>query len=98
MNGDVFTINIVGDHNNSYLKHFWLGYDPEKHVFDSVAHEITEEGAVAMTDAKSSILCRRVQSSMPGDHEVVIAEVIGSVVHNEKVKPQMHVRKTGLNY
>lgn len=98
MNGEIFTINVIGDHDKSYLKHFWSGYDPEKKVFEQVDHEITDNGAVIIKQAKSSIICRRVSSSRPGDHEVVIAEVLDNVVHDESSKPQVHIRKSGLDY
>lgn len=98
MKGEIFTVNVIGDHDKSYLKHFWSGYDPENNVFDQVDHEITDEGAVVIKQAKSSIICRRVSSSKPGDHEVVIAEVLESVVHDEDSKPLVHIRKSGLDY
>ncbi len=97
MNGDAFAINVVGD-DTSFLKHFWSGYDPEKCVFDNIEYDIVEGNAVVMKQAKSSIVCKKVSSSKPGDHVVVIAEVIASIVHDDKSKPQVHIRKTGLDY
>lgn len=97
MNGETFTVNVIGDHDTTYLKHFWSGYDPEKNVFEQIDHEV-RDGAVIIKQAKSSIICRKVSSSKPGDHEVVIAEVIESVVHDDNAKPQVHIRKSGLDY
>ncbi len=98
MNDEVFAINVVGDHNTSFLKYFWQGFDPEKKVFEKIDHKITNEGAVVMTGAKSSIICRKVSYAQPGDHVVVIAEVLGSIVHDDHAKPQVHIRKHGLDY
>lgn len=98
MNGDIFTINVIGDHDTTYLKHFWSGYDPEKNVFEQIEHEVSDKGAVVIKQAKSSLVCKKVSASKPGDHEVVIAEVIESVVHEENAKPQVHIRKNGLDY
>ncbi len=97
-NGELFTINVIGDHDTTYLKHFWSGYDPEKKVFDQIEHSETPDGAVVITQAKSSIICRIKESSKPGDHEIVIAEVIDSIVHDDESKPQVHIRKSGLDY
>lgn len=98
MAGNVFTINVVGKHDGSYLKHFWSGFDPEKKIFDSLPYCKSDEGGILLTQAKSSIVCRKVSSSKPGDHEVVIAEVLTSYVHDEEAKPSVHIRKSGLEY
>ena len=92
-----FSINVVGEEDTTFLKHFWSGYDPEKDVFAEVPHEI-KDGAVVMTGAKSTIICKLRESHNPGDHEIVIAEVLDSVVSSEDSKPKVHIRKSGLDY
>lgn len=96
--GALFTINVVGKHDGTYLKHFWQGFDSNKNVFNAIEHEVRGDGAVLITQAKSSIVCRLKSSSQPGDHEVIIAEVVDSIVHDEDAKPQVHIRKSGLDY
>jgi flavin reductase (DIM6/NTAB) family NADH-FMN oxidoreductase RutF len=96
MSGEAFAINIVGDHDMQYMKHFWSGY--EESPFGEVEHEVTEEGALVIKAAKSAIICKRVSSSKPGDHDVVIAEVVGSYHFNQEAKPKIHLRKSGLDY
>ena len=96
--GTNFTINVVGDHDKTYLKHFWSGYDPEKNVFSEVPHQVTESGAVVIEGAKSTIEAKFVSKTQPGDHEVVIAEVVASYVANEEAKPMVHIRKSGMDY
>ncbi|MEC7275465.1 MAG: flavin reductase family protein [Bdellovibrionota bacterium] len=96
--GKPFAINIVGDHETQYLRHFWSGYDPENSPFNSIAHENGENGGLFITDAKSSIECKYLESQVPGDHEVFFAEVLSSKVHSEEAKPKVHIRKTGLDY
>ena len=34
--GKTFAINVVGDHDKNYLKHFWKGYDPNNNPFHEV--------------------------------------------------------------
>lgn len=96
--GKPFAINIVGDHETQYLRHFWSGYDPADSPFNKIEHTITDEGAVLIKDAKSSIICKFKEKTTPGDHELIIAEVIGSEVHSEEAKPKVHIRKSGLDY
>jgi len=96
--GTNFTINVVGDHDKNYMKHFWKGYDPESNPFSEIPHEISEHGGVCISGAKSVIECKLVDKIIPGDHELVIAEVLNSRVQDEESKPLTHVRKSGLDY
>lgn len=96
--GNTFAINIVGDHEKSYLKHFWKGYDPNQNPFKELRHEIGQKGGVILSDAKSAIECKLLSSQKPGDHEVLFVEVLSSYVMNEESKPMVHIRKSGADY
>lgn len=96
--GAIFAINIVGEHDKTYLKHFWKGYDPAKNPFAELPHEIGSNGGILLTQAKSSIECRLVQSVHPGDHEVVFAEVLASYHQHPDARPMVHIRKSGADY
>ena len=98
VSGKPFTINIVGDHEAQYLKHFWKGYAPGEGPFGEIEHEVSENDGIIMKDAKSTIECKFVSKSKPGDHEIVIAEVVASYVQNDEAKPKVHIRKSGLDY
>ncbi|MAE58614.1 MAG: hypothetical protein CME69_07015 [Halobacteriovorax sp.] len=99
MSGETFTINIVGKHDMNYLKHFWSGYSPEENPFNGTLDiSETENGGVILNGAKSTIECRMVSNTEPGDHEIVFAEVINSYVQNEEAEVKTHVRKSGLDY
>lgn len=94
----VFSINIVGEHDKSFLKHFWKGYDPDFNPFNELKFEIGENGGVLLPQAKSIIECQAVEFVKPGDHEVVFAKVLASYVLNDESRPMTHVRKSGNNY
>lgn len=96
--GKPFAINIVGDHDKSYLKHFWKGYDPQNNPFKELPHKLGEFGGVVLDQAKSAIECRLLSVAQPGDHEVVFAEVLSSHVMSEEAKPMVHIRKSGADY
>lgn len=96
--GKAFSINIVGEHDKSYLKYFWKGHDPNSNPFDEIPHTISDEGTILMNQAKSTLVCELVASSQPGDHEVIIARVLESYIADEKAKPVVHLRKSGLDY
>lgn len=96
--GKVFTINIVGEHDTQYMRHFWKGYEPGKGPFDQIPHRLTENGGVVIEASKSAIDVKCVSISKPGDHEVVFAEVVESFVNSQDAKPKVHIRKSGLEY
>jgi flavin reductase (DIM6/NTAB) family NADH-FMN oxidoreductase RutF len=96
--GKVFCVNVVGEHDKTYLRHFWKGYDPNSNPFNELNHTIAPHGGVVLLQAKSAMECQLVDSLKPGDHEVVIAKVISSAVMEEGNRPMVHVRKTGTDY
>ena len=96
VSGSPFTINIVGDHDTQYMRHFWSGYDESP--FSQIDHDVSDSGAVTIKAAKSVVECEFVSKSKPGDHEIVIARVVSSRVLNEEAKPKVHIRKSGLDY
>jgi flavin reductase (DIM6/NTAB) family NADH-FMN oxidoreductase RutF len=96
--GRTFSINVVGKHEKGFLKHFWSGYDPAKKPFDEIPHQVEDSGAVTLEGALAVIDCRMVESTTPGDHEVVFAEVLGSRILAEDAEPMVHLRKSGLDY
>jgi flavin reductase (DIM6/NTAB) family NADH-FMN oxidoreductase RutF len=96
--GKVFSVNVVGDHDKTYLRHFWKGYDPNTNPFGELNHTIAPHGGVILLQAKSSMECQLVESFKPGDHEIVIAKVLSSAHMAEEAKPMVHIRKTGMDY
>ena len=96
--GETFSINVVGDKKKDFMKHFWSGYDPKKNPFDQLAHQQSAQGGVVLQDAKSVMVCRCKQTLTPGDHTLVIAEVIESVMQDTEAKSLVHLRKSGLSY
>lgn len=93
-----FAINIVGDHEKTYLKHFWKGYDPNQNPFQELPHHTGEHDGLILDQAKSAIECVMIGSTKPGDHEVIFAEVKASHVMNADSKPMIHIRKSGNDY
>ncbi|HPF34845.1 MAG TPA: flavin reductase family protein [Candidatus Krumholzibacteria bacterium] len=96
--GAPFSINIVGDHETAYLKHFWSGYDPAKNPFAEIDHTLEDDGTVTLDGAQSVIQAKLHSVAQPGDHEVVFAQVLGSRVLAPDAKPKTHLRKSGLDY
>jgi flavin reductase (DIM6/NTAB) family NADH-FMN oxidoreductase RutF len=96
--GGLFTVNIVGEHDSSFLKHFWRGYDPDNSPFSELSHHDGSGGGLVLDAALAAMECRRVESFSPGDHDLVIADVLSSTILSEEAKPLVHIRKHGLSY
>ncbi|MCM2351027.1 MAG: flavin reductase family protein [Bacteriovoracaceae bacterium] len=96
--GKAFAINIIGDHDKSYLKHFWRGYDPNQNPFSELPHQIGQNGGVILSQAKSAIECELLEVVRPGDHDIVFAKVLSSYIMNEEARPLVHIRKSGADY
>lgn len=96
--GKVFSVNVVGDHDKTFLKHFWKGYDPNSNPFHEIGHAMGPNGGVVLLQAKSSMECQLVHAFTPGDHDIVIAKVISSAHMAEEAKPMVHIRKSGMDY
>ena len=93
-----FAINIIGDHDKSYLKHFWKGYNPAENPFTELPTHLGEFQGLILDQAKAAIECVMLDSAKPGDHEVIYAEVKASHIMNTESKPLVHVRKSGADY
>ena len=98
LKGGRFSINILGDTHKNILKHFWSGYDPEKNPFEQIEHKTGEEGELFLQDSRSTLVCQKTSSSQPGDHHVVIAEVLKSIINEKDSTSIAHTRPSGLNY
>ncbi|MBT4793233.1 MAG: flavin reductase family protein [Halobacteriovoraceae bacterium] len=96
ISGNPFTINIVAEESSQYMRHFWSGY--EKNPFSEIKHTISKNGGLIITEALSTIECKFISKSSPGDHEIIVAEVFASYVNNESFTPKVHTRKSGLKY
>lgn len=96
--GRPFAVNVVGDHDKTYLKHFWKGYDPANNPFSELPHLIGKNGGVILNQAKSAIECQMIDHTKPGDHDIVYAKVLSSYMMNEESKPMVHIRKSGADY
>lgn len=93
-----FAINVVGDHDKTFLKHFWKGYNPAENPFAELPTHIGEFKGLILDQAKAAIECVMVDSAQPGDHEVIYAEVKASHIMNNESKPMVHIRKSGADY
>lgn len=92
-----FCVNVVGQNNGGIMKPFWTvkeGADP----FAGLDLITTSRGNLVLKMAVAAMECEARGSSMPGDHEIVFAEVVESHLLQPEDKPLTHTRKSGLGY
>ena len=92
-----FCVNIVGHQNNGLMKPFW-GAKTEADPFIGLATEISAHGNLILTAAMASLDCELRAFSQPGDHCIVIGEVVETRLLQIADKPMTHVRKSGAGY
>jgi flavin reductase (DIM6/NTAB) family NADH-FMN oxidoreductase RutF len=92
-----FCVNVIGHKNGGVMKPFWTpepGGDPLA-ALDQFA---TSRGNVVLKNALAALECQVQSSFFPGDHEILIAEVVEAHLLHDDDKPLFHVRKSGLTY
>jgi flavin reductase (DIM6/NTAB) family NADH-FMN oxidoreductase RutF len=98
VSGKPFSINIVGDDQAKFLKHFWKGYPPGQGPFHEIPHKVSNNGTIIILEAKSAIECKMQSRTSPGDHDLVVAEVVGGANINPRFKSKTYIRNSGLDY
>jgi flavin reductase (DIM6/NTAB) family NADH-FMN oxidoreductase RutF len=85
--GHPFTVNIVGEKEKKFLKHFWGGYDCNKNPFQNgdVSWKSSPYSGVLITDAKAALECQKISLVTPGDHHIIFAEVLRGYEMNKEV-------------
>lgn len=92
-----FSVHVVGQNNGGLMKPFWSvkeGVDP----FAGLEHSLSPRGNVIIKNALAVLECEARGGALPGDHEIVFAEVVEARLLQPEDKPLFHVRKSGLSY
>ncbi len=95
--GAVFTLNLLDDTQTDMIGHFGRGFALGEPAFVGLDVEPLAQGWPVLSEALAYLDCRVAGRSCVGDHELLIAEVIGGRMLNEG-QPMVHVRKSGMHY
>ena len=93
-----FCVNIVGHNNNGVMKPFWGAYKPGVDHFAGLAQEVSARGNLLLPDCLAALECELRSHTQPGDHVIVVAEVVETRIFKPEDKPMSHVRKSGDGY
>jgi flavin reductase (DIM6/NTAB) family NADH-FMN oxidoreductase RutF len=93
-------LNLVGDNQKEFLKHFGAGFGPDEPAFEGVELQRTESGLPVLAQAMG-YLEGTVRSQLEtGDHVIYAVEITagGRGPDFSASKPMVHIRKNGFNY
>jgi flavin reductase (DIM6/NTAB) family NADH-FMN oxidoreductase RutF len=95
--GQPFVLNLVGEGQNQFLKHFGKGFEPGAPAFEGLSISHCARGVPILKDAMGYLECEPDSHVDSGDHRVFLARVVRGSLHND-VKPMVHIRKSGAGY
>ncbi|MEO0531423.1 MAG: flavin reductase family protein [Planctomycetota bacterium] len=95
--GEPFVLNVVGEGDKQFLKHFGKGFEPGEPAFEGIELAETAIGVPALAGAIAHLECRAEGGVDAADHRVLVAHVTGGTLLSE-TKPMVHLRKRGDHY
>ena len=92
----VFVLNILDDSQTDMIVHFGRGFALNAPAFTDLDVDRTGNGPV-LREALAFLECRVASRCSAGDHDLLIARIVGGRVLNEG-HPMVHIRKNGSHY
>ena len=97
--GQPFVLNLVGESQSHFLKHFGKGFEPGVAcVRRTRGHSTVPAACRSSADAVGHLECEPARHVDSGDHRIFLANVVRGKLHDADAKPMIHVRKSGANY
>jgi flavin reductase (DIM6/NTAB) family NADH-FMN oxidoreductase RutF len=96
--GEPFVLNLVGESQSRFLKHFAKGFAPDEPAFDGLDITHCARGVPILKDAIGCMECEPVRHVDSGDHRIFLANVVRGKLHDSETGPMIHVRKSGAKY
>jgi flavin reductase (DIM6/NTAB) family NADH-FMN oxidoreductase RutF len=94
--GAAFVLNILDDSQTDMIVHFGRGFALDAAAFTDLDVDRTGSGPV-LREALAYLDCRVVTRCPVGDHDLLIARLIGGRLLSDS-HPMVHIRKTGSHY
>ena len=95
--GEPFVLNIVGEGQKQWLKHFGKGFEPGEPAFTGLEVRPAVNGVTALAEALGYLECEPMSHVDSGEHRIFLAKVTaGELLHD--AAPMVHIRKSGAHY
>ena len=95
--GQPFVLNLVGEGQTDFLKHFGKGFEPGVPAFEGMETSNCRTGVPMLSTALGHLECEPAGHLDSGDHRIFLARVVRGGMTGEG-QPMVHVRKSGANY
>ncbi len=96
--GEPFVLNLVGENQTQFLKHFGKGFKPDEPAFTGLSVAHCARGVPILKDCLGYMECEPVRHVDSGDHRVFLAKVARGKMLASDVEPMIHIRKSGAKY
>lgn len=93
-------LNLIGESQKQFLKHFGAGFAPEEAAFDGLNVARTAAGLPILADAMGHLEGVVRSHLETGDHVIYAVEIVGGGCGEgfRESRPMVHIRKNGFNY
>jgi flavin reductase (DIM6/NTAB) family NADH-FMN oxidoreductase RutF len=91
-------LNLVGDGQTNFLKHFGKGFEPGAPAFKGLAISHCARGVPILNDALGHLECEPIGHVDSGDHRIFLAKIARGRLMNAEGTPMVHIRKSGASY
>lgn len=95
--GQPFILNLVGEGQKQFLKHFAKGFEPGEQAFEGMPTQACRTGVPMLVEALGHLECEPAGHVDSGDHRVFLARVVRGGMNGE-TEPMVHIRKSGMRY
>lgn len=95
--GVTVVVNILHDAQKDVVVFFAKGVAPSESALTELSPERTADGTAILPMTLAYLECRVTSAVPAGDHQLLVAEVVGGRLLNEG-QPKVHLRKNGLHY
>ena len=92
-----FVLNLVGESQGAYLKHFGRGFEPGEPAFEGLEIDYCPRGVPKLKDALGHLECEPTEYVDSGDHRIFLAKVVRGALCTDE-PPMVHIRKSGAHY
>jgi flavin reductase (DIM6/NTAB) family NADH-FMN oxidoreductase RutF len=93
--GQPFVLNLVGEGQTNFLRHFRKGFEPGTPAFEGLAISHCPRGVPILKDAIGHLECEPAGHVDSGDHRIFLARIARGRLVDANAKPMVHVRKSG---
>ena len=96
--GEPFVLNLVGESQKQFLKHFGKGFQPGEAAFEGLAITHCARGVPILKESLGHMECEPAGHVDSGDHRVFLAKVVRGKMNEGDTKPMVHIRNSGSRY